>query len=66
MILRILYKVFPWLVCVREGHKFVGRERMGPHLNNPEKGSEGGVYYGLRYAIKCDRCQAKPSPSQNH
>lgn len=54
----ILDKIFPRLICRREGHNFIGWESMGPHLNNPEKGADGGVFYGLRYVVRCTRCSA--------
>ena len=52
----ILDRIFPARVCAREGHDFHGWESMGPHLNNPEQGTRGGVYYALRYIVRCRRC----------
>lgn len=56
MIRRILDKLFPARICKRKGHNVVGFMSMGPHFNNPEKGVNGGVFYGSRYVIRCTRC----------
>lgn len=57
MLKRMLDKIFPARVCARNGHDFEGWESMGPHMNNPDIGPQGGVYYGLRYVVQCARCK---------
>jgi len=56
---KLLDKLFPSRICRHSGHNFVGWESMGPHMNNPEMGSDGGVFYGLRYVVRCARCNSQ-------
>lgn len=57
---RLLEYIFPALICAREGHDFHEFQSMGPHMNNPEEGVDGGVFYGLRCVVRCRTCNKRP------